>query len=110
MAKQLIIFRHPSGKVAKVTLGFSWLAFLLGPFWFLVKKMWVHFFVLLIVSLLLYLFSEYAEHIKSTSISLISSITLIAYAFVCGRYGNHWLQSSLLKRGYSPVMDQTVNA
>jgi hypothetical protein len=110
MAAQRILLKHPSGKTAEIKLGFSWAACLLGPMWALVKKLWLHFFVLLIVIIPLNVLAEYAEHINNFSLNLISLLSFIAYMYICGRYAGSWLHAALLKRGYLPISTEKPNA
>lgn len=49
-----LIKRNPAGKIADIILlkeGFSFYAFLFGPFWFFYHKMWQEFIVLLAVNI-----------------------------------------------------------
>ncbi|MFD1122146.1 DUF2628 domain-containing protein [Methylophilus flavus] len=110
MVEQKVILKHPSGPVVEVKLGFSWVAFFLGPLWALIKAMWIHFFILLILLLLLNVFADYSEHLKSTPLSFISFFLFVAYMYVCGRYGNFWFHASLLNDGYLPIAEEHNNA
>lgn len=94
---------HPSKKAAHVNVGFSWPAFFLGPLWALIKRLWWHFLVLLLVLTMTNFVTDYVISSKSLlSIFLDLGITLI-YMLVCGIYGNRWLMNTLLKRGYIVV-------
>ena len=110
MATQRVLLKHPNGKTAEIKMGFSWAACLLGPLWAIVKKLWLLFFVLVIVIIPLNLFADYAEHINSLPLSLISLLTFIAYMYICGRFASSWLHATLLKRGYLPVTTEESNA
>jgi hypothetical protein len=65
--------RHPSGDTQQFTLGFSWGACILGPFWALYRRLWE-----VLVTLVLYL----------------------AYMINCGVYGSRWRKWTLERRGY----------
>jgi hypothetical protein len=110
MATQRILLKHPSGKTAEIKMGFSWPACLLGPLWALVKRLWLHLFILIAAIIPLNVLSDYAEHIKSLPLNLISLLLFIAYMYICGRFASSWLHAGLLKRGYLPVISQEPNA
>ena len=101
--KKIIVLMHPSRKVAQVKVGFSWPAFLLGPLWAFVKRLWWHFFALILVLKMTNFVTDYALSSKSLlSIFLDLGISL-TYMGICGVYGNRWLMKTLLKRGYVVV-------
>lgn len=103
MTAKAIVFTHPSGKAAHVKLGFCWPAFLLGPAWALLKRLWLHLVALIAVLLPIVYLDGYAEHTRSLILNLIALALYIGYMVVCGRYGNYWLRSALIKKGYRAV-------
>ena len=78
--------------------------------WALVKRLWLHMFVLLAIGAVLDIADTYAEHLGNKPLMMLSTIFFFIYMYVCGRYGNAWLHSTLLKRGYQPVQDDAESA
>lgn len=98
--KKTLTLIHPSGKVAQVKVGFSWPAFFLGPLWAIVKRLWLHFLILIMVAQALNFFMDHALSQDNLPSALLSIAMSLSYPFACGFYGNRWLLKTLLKRGY----------
>ena len=64
--------------------------------------MWLHFAVLVAALMPIAFLDGYSEQTKNIPLTLLVFGLDIAYMVVCGRYGNYWLRSSLVKRGYHP--------
>ncbi|WP_034380749.1 DUF2628 domain-containing protein [Herbaspirillum sp. CF444] len=101
--KKIIVLMHPSRKVAHVKVGFSWPAFLLGPLWAFVKRLWWHFLALILVLKMVNFATYYALSTESLFSLFLDIGISLTYMLVCGIYGNRWLMKALLKRGYVVV-------
>ena len=103
MPSNTIVLMNPSGKVAHVKIGFCWPAFLLGPLWALVKRMWLHSVLLIVAMLPISYLEGYSEHTGSMPMAILTIGLTVVYMVVCGRYFNQWRRSTLYKRGYRPT-------
>ena len=100
---KIVVLIHPSGKVAHVKVGFSWPAFLLGPLWALVKRLWWHFAALMLVFALINFITDSALSANSLFSTLLALGMSLTYMVICGVQGNTWLMKALMKRGYRDV-------
>jgi hypothetical protein len=89
------VYRHPSGDVEAVKVGWSWPGAILVGFWALYKKLWIIGSAVLIVSVLLH-----------AMFSVMSNLPLL-FDLVCavafGIYGNAWRDTNLVDRGFALV-------
>ncbi len=91
-----LIKKNKEGKIADIVLlkeGFSFFAFLFGPFWFLYHKMWQEFLLLLAVNIAFAIFAE----ITSSGDKIFLEIAL---AFAVALNATHWFCEHLKKRNY----------
>ena len=58
------------------------------------------FLVLTILDVAIWFLTGYAEATRATGLTLLGLACALVYAFARGRYGNVWLESSLIRRGY----------
>ncbi len=87
-----LIKKNEEGKISDAKLlkeGFSFFAFLFGPFWFFYHKMWREFFVLLLADVALGFFVGFDQ--------LFLEISL---AFIVALNANYWLAEHLKKKSY----------
>jgi hypothetical protein len=105
------VYSHPNKPVSTVVkVGFSWPAFILGPLWFLLNKMWLNF---AIVTALVVGSRMYFSHINPTTegekllLSGMYLLYLVAW-FLIGKLANFLLCSDLEDEGY--VLQTTVQA
>ena len=101
MKAKTLVLVHPSRRTVAVKHGFSWPAFFLGPLWALVKRLWLHFGLLLAALLPIIVVDEYAEHLHSPMLGFVAMTLYLAYMLICGYFGNRWLRATLRKRGYA---------
>jgi hypothetical protein len=95
-----VVFEHPRKGKVEVPLGFSWPAFLLGPLWAIVKRLWLICSVLVLAALPITFIDLYAEAHKSIGLTFVALGLIIAYMVVCGRFGNAWWVWTLKRRGF----------
>jgi len=101
-----MLFRSPEGEVVRVKIGFSWQAFFIGSLKAGVRRTWVIAGVACVAFLL------YAWQGKATASSRTMALLLalgclyVGYMTFCGLYGNRWLVSSLLRRGFRKVGEE----
>jgi len=93
-------YLYPSHGIAEVKQGFCWPAFLFGSLWALARRRYALFLLMLAVDLLLWFLTGYAGAQRMLGLALLALGATLAYAFVRGRYGNRWIQHSLLAGGY----------
>jgi hypothetical protein len=103
MPSQRKSYFHSRHGLIKVKQGFSWPAFWFGSLWAAAMQMWLPaFLLLLVVDIWLWFITGYAQAQGAAGLALLGLIATVVYAYVRGRYGNRWLASSLVKRGYVP--------
>ena len=106
-----LLFKSPDGEVVKVKLGFSWQAFFIGSFRAVLKRTWL----LIGLSALAYFMVAYmgrsiGESSRSVALLFLLAGAYALYMLFCGIYGNRWLVSSLLRRGFRQVSDERRSA
>lgn len=99
--KQYKVFKHPSGDIEAVKIGWSWPAFFFDAIWALVKKQWalgvtafICFFALGFVL---------GGSGAGPSIDAIVNIPGFIFKIICGANGNSWREKNLISRGYVQV-------
>lgn len=95
-----IHFKHPSGKDALVHQGFSWPAFLFGPFWAIAKRQWILGAWMALAFVAANLLAGVAQASGDLVLLALSLVVLIGYMVVCGLYGNRWHRHYLERAGY----------
>ena len=66
--------------------------------------MWLPAFLLLVVvDVGLWFITGYAQAQGAVGLALLGLVATVVYAYVRGKYGNRWLASSLVGRGYVPA-------
>lgn len=95
-----VLLSHPSGREARVGVGFSWPALLFGPFWAMVRRQWTLALLLAIAFVGANVLAAVGERSGSLPLLLLSLIVLIGYMAACGLYGNRWLRYFLERDGY----------
>ncbi len=94
-----LIKKNKEGKIADIVLlkeGFSFFAFLFGPFWFLYHKMWQEFLLLLAINIAFAIFGEIAPGGDKIFLE-------IALAFTVALNATYWFCEHLKKRNYEFV-------
>lgn len=110
MKSDLVVLVHPSGKIVHLKPGFCWPAFLLGPMWAFVKRLWLPCAALVAAGLLINALGGYALYAGSIALNLLSFALSIVYMAICGHYGNRWRRAALLRQGYRPVSPMAETA
>jgi hypothetical protein len=101
-----MLFRSPEGEVVRVKIGFSWQAFFIGSLRALIRRTWV------MAGLAVLIFVTFASKGNASASSRTVALLLglvclyIGYMVFCGLYGNRWLVSSLLRRGFRKVGEE----
>ena len=90
------------GRVVRLKVGFSWPAMFFGFFWAMFHRAWRLALVMGLAFYTLVLIDELFVR-GSQNLFLLGSMLLayVALMVVCGKYGNTWLASELLRKGYS---------
>ena len=111
--KKFFVYRNPSQLPSTIAVkkGFSWSAFIIGPFWFLVNKMWLTFILSMTFTyggpMVLRLF----ENPENLGQALVSSLIVTIYFliwFLSGSVANFLLGEELKRNGY--ILTSTVAA
>ena len=99
-----LLFKSPDGDVVKVKVGFSWDAFFLGSLKAVVRRTWL-LVSLAVAGFLTWSWMGPALTASSRSVALLLALccAYLGYMLFCGLYGNRWLVSSLLRRGFRQV-------
>ena len=100
MSSPRLLYFHPKHGFVAVKQGFSWPAFFFGSLWALARRAYGLFAVLLVLDVVLWFSTGYAEAQRSLVLALLGLVGTVAYAVVRGKFGNRWVGSSLLSRGY----------
>ena len=93
-----------------VKVGFSWLAFIFCPWWFLLNGMWLNFLLVASFVISAWFYFEYQE-LTSQSDALLFIVMYLLYLmtwFLVGKFANALLCSDLKEKGY--VLKVTVAA
>jgi hypothetical protein len=96
----VVRLKHPSGAEAVVGTGFSWPAFLFGPFWAIAKRQWALFWLMAAAFIAVNGIASVAQHSQNIALLLLSLALLIGYMVVCGLYANRWHRYFLERQGY----------
>ena len=65
------------------------------------KRQWILAILLAIPFVPINMLENYAEKVKSPPLLVLEIVIVLAYMYVCGRYGNMWIQSCLIGKGYT---------
>jgi hypothetical protein len=106
-----MLFRSPDGEVVKVKVGFSWQAFFVGSFKAILRRTWL-LAALLLLGYLFYAYmgASFAESSRTIALLFALLALYFLYMLFCGVYGNRWLVTSLLRRGFRQVGDESRDA
>jgi hypothetical protein len=98
-------FKSPDGHVVRVKVGFSWQAFFVGSWRAMARRTWP--LVLTALGYLAFLRTGPPFHQSPRLLALTALVLLFYFAYMvfCGLFGNRWLVSSLLRRGFRQVVD-----
>jgi hypothetical protein len=102
MASPKHLYFHPRHGAVQVKQGFCWPAFFFGSMWALARRVYPLFFVMSVLDLTLWFITGYAQAHASYGLAILGLAGTLAYAIVRGKYGNRWVQSFLVSRGYAP--------
>lgn len=99
-----MLFKSPTGEVVRVKIGFSWQAFFIGSLRAVVRRTWLVLGVLAIVYFM-FAWMGNAFMARSSTIALLLFLLAVYFGYMvfCGVYGNRWLVTSLLRRGFRQV-------
>jgi hypothetical protein len=92
---------HPQYGIALVKQGFCWPAFIFGSLWALARRVYPLFFVMLALEVALWFVTGYAAAQGLLGLAFLGLFGTLGYAIVRGKYGNRWVQSFLVARGYN---------
>jgi hypothetical protein len=106
-----MLFRSPDGEVVKVKVGFSWQAFFVGSFKAILRRKLL-LAALLVVGYLFYSYmgQSFAESSRTFALLFALLVLYFMYMLFCGMYGNQWLISSLLRRGFRQMAEESRDA
>ncbi len=105
--KQYAIFENNHGQRDAVKQGWSWPAFLFGPFWALYCGFWGLGLGFLALTVCLTALQAGLQHAVGTDASSLVSIALffnmiaISLAVLFGVKGNEWREAKLIRNGYA---------
>jgi len=100
MSAPKLQYFHPRHGIALVKQGFSWPAFFFGSLWALARRVYLLFFLMSVLDIAFWFITGYAAAQGGSGLVLLGLCGTLAYAVVRGKYGNAWLQSFLVSRGY----------
>jgi hypothetical protein len=95
-----VFLKHPSGREVQVQTGFSWPAFLFGPFWAIAKRQWILAALMGVGFVAVNVVAGMAQQAQDIVGLLVSLVLMIAYMVACGLYGNRWVRLLLEREGY----------
>lgn len=88
-------FPHRESDPVLIKEGFCWPAFLFGPLWMLIHRLWLAFAVLVVITLIL---GVAADAFGLGQVP--QAIVLLAIAVLVGAHGNDMRRHALVRRGY----------
>ena len=111
--KNYVVYRNPSQLPSTIAVkkGFSWSAFVIGPFWFLVNKMWLTFILSIAFTYGAPMLLRQFENPENLGQALVSSLVVTIYFFIwflSGSVANFLLGEELKRNGY--MLTSTVAA
>ena len=92
--------KHPSGREVLVSTGFSWPAFLFGPFWAIAKRLWLLFVLMTLGFIAINVVTSIGQQSQNIVLLSLSLFLSIGYMVVCGLYANRWHRYFLEREGY----------
>ena len=99
------VYAHPDGRREIIKNGFSWPAFIFGPFWAWRRGMVLLGFALLALELSLQLIPMIFSNFVTEAGILVDLIVTISVLTWIGGQGNAWLRRSVLNRGFTLVSE-----
>jgi hypothetical protein len=99
-----LLFKSPDGEVVKVKVGFSWQAFFVGSLKALIRRTWLLVgLAALVYFAVAWMGTSITASSRSVALLVVLLLGYLGYMVFCGLYGNRWLVSSLLRRGFRQV-------
>ncbi len=95
--KTFNVFKHYALGYQAVKIGFSWPGFLFSVIWLVIKKLWVHAFIV-VCSIILLTSIEIYYNNAETSIMVI--ILELGIYIIVGVNGNNWHMNNLREHGF----------
>lgn len=90
------------GRVVRLKVGFSWPAMFFGFLWAMFHRAWRLALMLALAFYTLIIFDELFIRGSRNLLLLVSMLAAyVVFMVICGKYGNTWLASELLRKGYS---------
>lgn len=101
-----LLFKSPTGEMVRVKKGFSWQAFFVGSLRTVLKRTWL-LMGLALIGYLMVAWSGTSFVDSSRNVALLFALLVVYFLYMvfCGIYGNRWLVSSLLRRGFRQVSE-----
>ncbi len=109
--KTYAVYVHPGKPVPVVVkAGFSWGAFIFGPLWFLLNRMWLNFFLVmtLYVGGNLYFRFNRVETDLGAPLFIGMYVLYLVLWFLIGKFANSLLAADLEDRGYKRIATVTA--
>jgi Protein of unknown function (DUF2628) len=101
------IYKHPAHSVSTVVkVGFCWPAFIIGPLWFLLNKMWLTFLLSVAFTFGAPMVSRQLDYPATQSdavIALFWTVFVFFVWFLTGKVANFLLSEELKGNGYEPI-------
>lgn len=98
----LYVRNSHNSEAQAVKLGWSWPAFLFGPFWALAKRLWVHAFGFF-AAVYGTVFLAFSLEGDDSALVFAPPLVTIALWIFFGAKGNAWRERNLHSRGYALV-------
>ncbi|CAG4928111.1 DUF2628 domain-containing protein [Paraburkholderia saeva] len=95
MAERIYLQHVETHETIAVATGFSWPACLLGPFWAVMRRLWLIALLMLAVDILITVIG-----LAGVTADLASFVLSIAFAAYCGVNGNKWHREALERKGF----------
>ncbi len=95
--KTFNVYKHYTFGYQAVKIGFSWPGFLFSVIWLVIKKLWVHAFIV-VCSIILLTSIEIYYNNAETSIMVI--VLELGIYIIVGANGNNWHMNNLKEHGF----------
>ena len=95
MAERIYLQHRVTHETIAVGTGFNWPACLPGPFWAVMRQLWLIALLMLVVDVLLTVIG-----LAGVTADLARLVLSMAFAAYCGANGNKWYRQALERKGF----------
>lgn len=98
--KTFNVYKHYALGYQAVKVGFSWPGFLFSVIWLIIKKLWIHAFIV-VCSIIILTWIEI--YFKNAETSIMVILLEFGIYIIVGANGNYWYMNNLEEHGFELV-------